>query len=157
VAPERTTSKRDDTIRHPRNGSGSSPDGAEARVLRAKYLDWCSAQVADHFLALSPEEIYELAERATQAEREAGGRSLPASGAGAAGEAVPGGAAAGAMEGGAAAGTEALASYREMVERVTNVLADQLGLPDYERWLELYRTDPAGVEAHLLGFWKEEM
>lgn len=30
--------------------------------LLAKYHDWCSARIADQFLSLSPERIYELAE-----------------------------------------------------------------------------------------------
>lgn len=29
-------------------------------VLRAKYLDWCSARVADRLFRLPPEQIYEL-------------------------------------------------------------------------------------------------
>lgn len=33
-------------------------------VLRAKYLEYCSAQLADLLLFLSPDEIYLLAERA---------------------------------------------------------------------------------------------
>lgn len=33
-------------------------------VLQAKYLDYCSAQVADLLLYLSPDEIYLLAQRA---------------------------------------------------------------------------------------------
>ncbi len=33
-------------------------------VLRAKYLEYCSAQLADLLLYLSPDEIYLLAERA---------------------------------------------------------------------------------------------
>jgi hypothetical protein len=34
------------------------------RLLRAKYLDYCSAQVADILLLLSPDEIYVLAQEA---------------------------------------------------------------------------------------------
>ena len=34
------------------------------RVLRAKYLDYCSSQVAEHLLLLSPDEIYVLAQEA---------------------------------------------------------------------------------------------
>lgn len=34
------------------------------QVLRAKYLEYCSAQLADLLLYLSPDEIYLLAERA---------------------------------------------------------------------------------------------
>ena len=45
----------------PDGGSGES----EA-VLRAKYLDYCSAQVADILLRLSPDEMYVLAEDAAR-------------------------------------------------------------------------------------------
>ncbi len=38
--------------------------GESEEVLRAKYLDYCSAQVADLLLYLSPDEIYLLAQRA---------------------------------------------------------------------------------------------
>ena len=48
--------------------SGSSrreQEGTESdTVLRAKYLDYCSAQVADLLLLLSPDEIYVLAQEA---------------------------------------------------------------------------------------------
>lgn len=47
---------------------GSSGHGQESSepeaVLRAKYLDYCSAQVADLLLLLSPDEIYVLAQDA---------------------------------------------------------------------------------------------
>jgi len=43
-------------------GRRSSEDSVE--VLQAKYLDYCSAQVADLLLYLSPDEIYLLAQRA---------------------------------------------------------------------------------------------
>ncbi|HEU5208180.1 MAG TPA: hypothetical protein VFU06_02110 [Longimicrobiales bacterium] len=33
---------------------------SEEEVLRAKYLDWCSARVADRLFRLPPEQIYEL-------------------------------------------------------------------------------------------------
>lgn len=36
-------------------------DERERSTLRAKYLDWCSARIAERFLELDPEEIYELA------------------------------------------------------------------------------------------------
>lgn len=42
-------------------------DGDRA-VLRAKYLDYCSAQLADLLLYLSPDEIYLLAEKARRSE-----------------------------------------------------------------------------------------
>jgi hypothetical protein len=43
-------------------GDDVSPD--DDAVLRAKYLDYCSAQVADLLLYLSPDEMFVLAERA---------------------------------------------------------------------------------------------
>jgi hypothetical protein len=88
--------------------------------------------VADHFLALSPEEIFELAERAAREDQGILGRSLSASG--------------------EAGGPSKL---RSVVELVTGVLADQLELPDFEAWLKLYEQNPAAVEDRLLGFWKE--
>jgi len=48
--------------------SGQGPPGVRAReseeVLRSKYFDYCSAQVADHLLLLSPDEMYLLTEEA---------------------------------------------------------------------------------------------
>jgi hypothetical protein len=49
----------------PPNAGGSEP----AKVLRAKYLDYCSAQVADILLLLTPDEMFVLAQDAA---REAG-------------------------------------------------------------------------------------
>jgi len=48
-----------------RKPSGARRETGEPEdVLRAKYLDYCSAQVADLLLLLSPDEIYRLAEEA---------------------------------------------------------------------------------------------
>lgn len=49
-------------------GAGRSGSDEPAEVLRAKYLDYCSAQVADLLLYLSPDEIYLLAQRAYREE-----------------------------------------------------------------------------------------
>jgi len=51
------------------DGGQAGPD-EPLEVLRAKYLDYCSAQLADLLLYLSPDEIYLLAQRA---HREKGG------------------------------------------------------------------------------------
>jgi hypothetical protein len=53
-------------------GEQSSEESLE--VLRAKYADYCSAQVADLLLYLSPDEIYLLAQRAYR--EEDGGEEL---------------------------------------------------------------------------------
>ncbi len=54
----------------PRDGDR---DKAE-RVLRAKYLDYCSSQIAGHLVLLSPDEIYVLAQ---EAHRVGGQKSEP--------------------------------------------------------------------------------
>lgn len=51
-------------------GAGRTGSEEPLEVLRAKYLDYCSAQLADLLLYLSPDEIYLLAQRA---HREKGG------------------------------------------------------------------------------------
>ena len=89
--------------------------------------------MADHFLALTPDEIFELAERASRedvavAESPLSPLMLDAAD---------------------------LSSYRAVVERVTEVLTQQLELPSFDEWLELYRKDRSGVEARLLGFWRD--
>lgn len=48
---------------------GKRPGPEPEEILRAKYLDYCSAQVADFLLLLSPDEIFVLAQDAA---REAG-------------------------------------------------------------------------------------
>jgi hypothetical protein len=48
------------------DGRGT-PAADEEAILRAKYLDYCSAQLADLLLYLSPDEIYLVAEKAARA------------------------------------------------------------------------------------------
>ncbi len=108
-------------------------DRSAEDVLHAKYLDWCSARIADLFLRLTPDEVYEIA-------FEAGGE--------------PGGEPAASVVGGRVA--EAAASrlsYRSMVERVTERLWTTL--PRFEAWRTAYEREPERYEAELLGFWRE--
>ena len=104
-------------------------------MLRAKYLDWCSAQVADHFLALSPDEIFELAERSSQSDAAVLQRPDPSS----------------------ISDVDEVSAYRAVVERVTEVLTHQLDLPTFDEWLELFRKNPGAVEARLIGFWRDRI
>ena len=53
-------------------GAGKRGSVEPLEVLRAKYLDYCSAQVADLLLYLSPDEIYLLAQRAYREDSEEG-------------------------------------------------------------------------------------
>lgn len=43
--------------------TGETAEDGDLDILRAKYLDYCSAQLADVLLYLSPDEIFLLAER----------------------------------------------------------------------------------------------
>lgn len=103
------------------------------RTLRAKYVDWCSARLAERFLDLSPEEIYTLA------------RPDP----------VPGG------EGADPPGTPfplpppTHEGYRALVQRVTESLLTRTSLPTFEQWSEAYVESPERFDGELLGFWKE--
>ncbi len=122
------------------------------RILRAKYLDWCSARVADRFLALTPDEIYQLAEVATQAEAVSADplASLspffapndPEAGEHAARDAFT--------------ATHEAESFKALVAKVTEVLAERIGLPTFEEWSAAYQESPADFDTELLGFWREE-
>jgi hypothetical protein len=105
-----------------------STDPAGVRVLKAKYADWCSARLADRFLKLTPEEIFELAQQAAPVQT--GGAVLSWE-------------------------SESIDSYREMVERVTEALSEHLGLPPFEQWAAAYEANPGQFDHELLGFWKE--
>ena len=120
------------------------------KVLRAKYLDWCSARLADSFLVLAPDEIYEMAEQAIRGH--AGERLVARAHHDPAGETV------------VAASRIAPAvlpdadseSFRALVALVTEVLAERLRLPSFETWAADYEQAPHKYDDELLGFWKQE-
>jgi hypothetical protein len=116
-------------------GSTGQPAGND-RVLRAKYLDWCSARIAERFLELTPEEIYELGQRASR-ETTTVSRGAPV---------VSGG-----------SREEDAESFRAMVVRVTEVLAGTVVLPTYREWVKAYEQSPARYDEELLGFWRESL
>lgn len=62
------------------NEAGRVPSRKQGRepeaILRAKYLDFCSAQVADILLLLSPDEMYVLAQDAARESGVSGEHSL---------------------------------------------------------------------------------
>ena len=125
-------------------------DGSEQSTLRAKYLDWCSARLAERFLDLSPEEIYALARpesaaRAPESEAAPGPRGtspVPSLGDPAASEAprLP---------------RPTDAGYRAQVQRVTEARLKRTSLPTFEQWAEAYAETPERFDAELLGFWKD--
>jgi len=123
----------------------------DERELRAKYFDWCSARLADRFLALSPDEIFEVAERASHG-REPEKDAVVANGA-----AVERN---GGFDAPCPAGVVRNAwpeheSFRALVARVAEVLADTL--PPFEEWLIAYQQAPERFDDELLGFWKENL
>lgn len=98
----------------------------EERELRVKYVDWCSARVAEHLLGLSPEQAFDLAGRVSQP-----APSRPCSGRSA--EKSP-------------------LSYPEVVRALTRSVFADLDLPDFAEWLARYREAPSSFERELLGF-----
>ncbi|HEX6938985.1 MAG TPA: hypothetical protein VF158_06195 [Longimicrobiales bacterium] len=143
-------------------------DPADERILRAKYLDWCSARVVDRFLELTPDQIYELAHGSSwRGTAQAAGevRVVAASSADATKPVRRG---AGAAPFDLAAGTSAVpsavegrgvegglgVSYRDLVARITEVLAAEIGLPSFEVWAAAYEKSPEQFEEELLGLWK---
>lgn len=91
-------------------------------VLWTRYVDWCSARVAERFLALSADQVWEVASRA----RERSGASAPP--------------------------PEPPVQYQELVRRVTLDLFYSLELPAFADWSELYRANPELYDRELLGF-----
>ncbi len=144
-------------------------EGSGHSTLRAKYLDWCSARLAERFLDLSPEEIYALARPDEAGPQESATGDVPPD---APSSAVPSDAPsvsetteAAPMEPGGAPAPETAPGprlphptddgYRVLVQRVTEALLKRTSLPTFEQWSEAYAEDPDRFDAELLGFWKD--
>jgi hypothetical protein len=128
--------------------------GSGENALRAKYLDWCSARLAERFLDLSPEEIYALAlPEAGESSRESGDEVV--------GEAAGSGSEASRVatlptgKSRARLPNPTDEGYRVLVQRVTEALLRRTPLPTYEQWAEAYAEEPDRFEAELLGFWRD--
>lgn len=120
----------------------------EDSTLRAKYLDWCSARIADRFLALSPEDIYRLARERDSGD--VGDDGEP--------DVQPAEPDAGAADVAIEEDPEADAlPFGALVERVTEALRRRLKLPDFSEWAADYEADPERYDRELLGFWKGEV
>jgi hypothetical protein len=107
---------------------------SDEAILRAKYLDWCSARIAERFLALSPDEIYQLAERATHGQTDSVGPLASLS----------------------SYSADSDSAFHALVARVTSVLADEMELPTLDEWMAAYSEAPEEFDDEMLGFWKEE-
>ena len=131
---------------------------SEDTILRAKYLDWCSARIAERFLALSPDEIYQLAERATDGQADSVSALPPLSSFNFQTPSQPDWHAAisQAVTAVADSDSEVAASFRTVVAKVTEVLADEMELPTFEEWSAAYSEAPEEFEPDMLGFWKNE-
>ena len=115
-------------------------DDDDLSVLRSKYHDWCSARVADRFVELTPEQIYELAH---------------AGGGGETGRMRGGGEASASSDAGAFSLQDA--DFSDMVRRVTEVLATGMDLPPFEDWVASYRADPARYDGEMMGLWRDPL
>jgi len=144
------------TVEH--DGGKSGPENramagstTKQKVLRAKYLDWCSARLADSFLVLAPDEIYEMAERASHGHAvERLVAETVAHPSGVAADTFP------RVQNSAAALPAAdTESFRTLVALVTEVLAETLHLPSFETWAADYEKSPQKYDDELLGFWRE--
>ena len=125
------------------------PDHEDERILRAKYLDWCSARVAARFLELTPDEIYQRAQRASEVSPPG-----PESTSVAASPDVS------SLTGAPALSHEGLAEpamFRKLIESVTHELAAELDLPDFAAWSMAYRAAPEQFDDELLGLWRESI
>lgn len=128
--------------------------GTGESALRAKYLDWCSARLAERFLDLSPEEIYALARPAAgESTRESGNEDVEAAGGSELGESRVATLPTGKSRSRLPKPTDE--GYRVLVQRVTEALLRRTPLPTYEQWAEAYAEEPDRFEAELLGFWKD--
>lgn len=107
-------------------------DTGRSAVLRAKYLDWYSARIAELFLRSSPEDIYALAHEGGEDESTEAATVRPAD----------------------ASRTEA---YRARIARVTKELAARADLPDYNTWVRAYRLEPERYDREMFGFWRTEL
>ncbi|HEV2148182.1 MAG TPA: hypothetical protein VGR37_12330 [Longimicrobiaceae bacterium] len=94
--------------------------------LRTKYSDWCSARIAEHLLALSPEDVFLLSER------------------GALSDATP--------TPDEASGSFSFRSGYSPAERTIRAAFEELGLPPFAEWAAEYTRDPDRFERDLLGF-----
>lgn len=126
---------------------------ADDRILRAKYLDWCSAQVADRFLELTPDEIYQLAHQARPGAAVASEPGEVVSRAADVLATVDGAQLRAVIE--APEPSAPGLSYRALVQRVTEALTASMALPPFDLWVEAYRASPGRFEAEMLGFWEE--
>jgi hypothetical protein len=122
------------------------------RILRAKYLDWCSARVAESFLALTPDEIYQLAEITTHAEAVSADPLASLSSVFASTDPEAGLR----VSGNTSTAIRDAESFKVLVAKVTEVLAERIGLPTFEEWSAAYEESPADFDKDLLGFWREE-
>lgn len=123
-------------------------------VLRAKYLDWCSARLADPFLALSPDEIYELAQSRSRDRNPEKDSTAPAWASDPPEPPIPPSAVPDVVRDWAVFASDP-ASFPGLVARVTEVLMQRLHLPSFEEWSEAYRSNPAQFDHELLGLWRE--
>ena len=139
-------------------------DGTEESTLRAKYLDWCSARLAERFLDLSPEEIYALARPGEGPQPEPSDPSEAAepgvSREPAKADTPPTAESASPSHSATPPSRPPLPKptdegYRTLVQRVTEALLRRTSLPTFEQWAEAYADSPERFEAELLGFWKD--
>ena len=141
-------------------------EGTGQSTLRAKYLDWCSARLAERFLDLSAEEIYALAQPDEGGEASVAAEAPEVPGeVGQAGSSSEDSRPASSPPTGPPSGVSDSKhrrlprptdeGYRVLVQRVTEALLQRTSLPTFEQWSDAYSETPDRFDAELLGLWKD--
>jgi hypothetical protein len=99
--------------------------------LRLLYLDWCSTQVAKRFLELSHDEVWLRSNLAAA-------RPLDPS------EPLP-------LQRGSVGPVDRIPGYLDLVRKTALHLAEEMHLPTFSEWKEVYMRDPEGVGRELMG------
>jgi hypothetical protein len=104
--------------------------------------------VAERFLKLSPDEIYELAHRASTGDSDPPERTR--------GDLSPDAPKSSASPAFLHASGEA-ESFHQIVQTVTAALATELKLPAFDAWRASYESSPEQYDDELLGLWRESL
>lgn len=107
---------------------------SEEELLKTRYLDWCSGRITEHLMALEPDQVAVLTERALREAAE--GRPVAAGWDGPE-PVVPLG-----------ASEDATRRMRLLI----HALHAELNLPPFDAWAVEYRRDPESFDRDIMGF-----
>jgi hypothetical protein len=100
--------------------------------LRLLYLDWCSTQVAKRFLELSHDEVWLRSHLASVRPEEPAEPLAP-------------------QRDDPVGPVDRIPGYLDLVRKTALLLAEEMHLPTFVEWKDVYLRDPEGVGRELLG------